>query len=286
MPSTAAMGDAAMIQNLRPPGNGFGRVIAYALQPSKKAVIVAGNVRGRHVAALLREFNQWRDLNPGVACPVFHACLSAAPADSLSSAGWREVAERYVREMNYGDSPWIAIQHADTDVDHIHIIASRIRNDGACVDSSREFQRGRQACRLIEREMGLNGVVPRGANPGKTVKERPGSGDVRTRLRVLVSIAARGSPSISAFIARLEALEVEVKGYIRDEEVVGIGFALDGVACKGSRLGRDLSWPGLQSRHGVRYEPARDLPALRAASARAKSFPTAAPPRDRLDSPG
>jgi MobA/VirD2-like, nuclease domain len=273
-----------MIQNLSPPGGGFGHAIAYALQPSKKALIVAGNVRGRNVAALVREFNQWRDLNPGVACPVFHACLSAAPADSLSSAGWREVAERYVREMHYGDSPWIAIQHADTDIDHIHVIASRIRNDGACVDSAREFQRGRQACRLIEREMGLTGVVPRGGKPGEFVEEKPG--DVRDRLRALVSIAARGTPSISAFIARLEALEVEVKVYINEDQVVGIGFALGGVACKGCSLGRDFSWPGLQRRHGVRYEPARDLPALLAASARAKSFPAAAPPRDRLDSPG
>lgn len=263
-----------MIQNLSPPGKGFGHAIAYALQPSKKALIVAGNVRGRNVAALLREFNQWRDLNPGVACPVFHACLSAAPADSLSSAGWQEVAERYVREMHYGDSPWIAIQHADTDVDHIHVIASRIRNDGECVDSAREFQRGRQACRLIEREMGLHGVIPRGANPGEKVKERPGPGGVPARLRVLVSMAARGAFSISAFIARLEALGVEVKGYVKEGEVVGIAFALAGVACKGSRLGRDFSWPGLQRRHGVRYEAARDLPALRAATARAKSFTT------------
>jgi hypothetical protein len=264
-----------MIQNLSPPGEGFGRVIAYALQPSKKALIVAGNVRGRHVAALRREFNQWRDLNPGVAFPVFHACLSAAPADSLSGADWREVAERYVREMHYGDSPWIAIRHADTDIDHIHVIASRIRNDGACVGSAREFQRGQQACRLIEREMGLNGVVSRGANPGERVKERPGSGDVRTRLRVLVAIAARGTPSIAVFIARLETLGVEVKGYLTGDEVIGIAFALGGVACKGSRLDRTLSWQGLQRRHGLSYEAARDLPALRAATARAKSF---APP--------
>jgi Relaxase/Mobilisation nuclease domain len=263
-----------MIQTLSPPGEGFGRVIAYALQPSKKALIVAGNVRGRNVAALRREFNQWRDLNPSVACPVFHACLSAAPADSLSSAGWREVAERYIQEMRYGDSPWIAIQHADTDVDHIHVIASRIRNDGACVDGAREVQRGRQACRRIELEMGLKGVVPRGADPGKSIKEPPGPGQVPARLRLLVSIAARGALSISVFIARLEALGVEVKGYIKGGEVVGISFALRGVACLGSRLGRDFSWQGLQRRHGVRYEAARDLPSLRAAAARAKSFST------------
>ena len=260
-----------MIQNISPPAKGFGHALAYALQPSKKALIVAGNVRGRNVATLLREFNQWRDLNPSVALPVFHACLSAAPADSLSGAGWREVAERYIREMRYDESPWIGIRHADTDVDHIHLIASRIRNDGACVDSVREFQRGRQACRRIEREMGLAGVALRA--PGDIARECPGQ--VRDRLRALVSIAARGGPSISAFIARLEALGVEVKGYIKNEEVVGIGFALDGVACKGSRLDPAFSWPGLRRRHGVTYEAARDLPALRAATARAKSF---APP--------
>jgi relaxase-like protein len=261
-----------MIQNLSPPAEGFGRVIAYALQPFKNARLVAGNVRGRNVATLRREFNQWRDLNPSVTFPVFHACLSAAPADSLSGAGWREVAERYIREMHYDASPWIAIRHADTDVDHIHLIASRIRNDGATVDSFREFQRGRQACRLIEREMGLTRVVSNGANPGEAVMERPDR--VRERLRQLVSTAARGAPSITVFVARLEALGVEVKGNITGRRVAGISFALSGVVCQGSRLGRTLSWRSLQRCHGVGYDAARDLPALRAASARAKSFTT------------
>jgi hypothetical protein len=88
-----------MIQNISPPAKGFGRLFAYALQPSKQAVIVAGNVRGRNVAALRREFNQWRDLNPGVALPAFHASLSAAPGDALSSAGWSPCSSR-------GSRPW------------------------------------------------------------------------------------------------------------------------------------------------------------------------------------
>lgn len=259
-----------MIQNVSPPAKGFGRLFAYTLRPSKQAVIVAGNVRGRNVAALRREFNQWRDLNPGVALPAFHASLSAAPGDSLSSAGWREVAQRYVREMSYGESPWIAIRHADSDVDHIHVIASRIRNDGTCVDGVGESQRGRRACRRIEREMGLTRVVLDSAKPGKTAAERPGQ--IRDRLRRLVSTAARGTPSIAVFIARLETLGVEVKGYFRSDEVVGIAFALGGVACNGFRLDRTFSWPGLQRRHGLSYEAARDLPALRAATARARSF--------------
>jgi hypothetical protein len=74
------------------------------------------------------------------------------------------------------------------------------------------------------------------------------------------------------FIARLETLGVEVKGYFTGDEVVGIAFALGGVTCNGFRLDRALSWQGLRRVHGLNYEAARYLPALRAATARAKSF--------------
>ena len=54
--------------------------------------------------------------------------------------------------------------------------------------------------------------------------------------------------------------------------VSGISFAYDGVACKGSDLGRGYSWRQLQERAGIAYEPARDLAVLRAAADRATTF--------------
>lgn len=274
-----------MIQKLSDPGKGFGGVLRYDLQPSKDAQIIAGNVRGQDAGALAREFSQWRDLNPRVTLPVFHGSLSAAPGDVLAEAAWRDVAERYIQKMRYQDSPWIAIRHADTDDDHIHIIASRIRNDGKRVKDFQEIKRGEEACRQIEREMGLTRVAPSRESSRRAVHrgelatfERTARVGVVARLQEHVTIAARDRPTVSDFVARLEAQGVEVKANIATTgRVAGISFALDGVAVKGSDLGRAFSWQALQQRQGVRYEPDRDLPSLRDASSRTQEITSRVP---------
>jgi hypothetical protein len=80
---------------------------------------------------------------------------------------------------------------------------------------------------------------------------------------------------------RLEAQGIEVRANIAaNARVSGISFAYDGVACKGSDLGRGYSWRQLQERAGISYEPVRDLSVLRAAGERATaSYASSWPPR-------
>jgi hypothetical protein len=266
-----------VIHKLSRPGRGFGPVLRYLLQPHKDHEIVAGNVRGDDAVALGSELDRWRDLNPDVVRPVFSASLSVAPGNQLSAAGWRQVAEKYIEKMHLDDSPWVAVRHRDTDYDHIHIVASRIRNDGKLVDGSFERWRGLDVCRQIEREMNLTRLAParesfrRGLDRRElAVFEHTGRVSVSARLQQHVAIAARGGPTASEWVARLEAQGVDVKLRIDSAgRVVGVSFALDGVALRGSDLGRAYTWRGLLQHQGVRFQPVRDLPALAAASARA-----------------
>jgi hypothetical protein len=281
---------AVVILKFSRSGSRFGPVLRYLLQPEKGHEIVAGNVPGHDAATLNRELSQWRDLNPNVTKPLFIASLSAAPADLLSTADWRQVARRFVEQMHFADSPWIAVRHRDTDADHIHLVAVRIRHDGKGVDPSHDAWRGLDACRQIEHEMNLSRLPARRELLGRALRrdelavfEHTGRIRVLSRLQQHVVIAARGDPTASEWVARLEAQGVKVKARIGpDDRVTGISFGLDGMAIKGSNLGRAYSWRGLQQHRGVRYEAGRDLPALAAATARAGTSTSRAPVRHRL----
>ncbi|WP_239149701.1 relaxase/mobilization nuclease domain-containing protein [Streptomyces sp. SID12501] len=90
---------------------------------------------------------------------VWHCPVRAAPEDRhLSDAEWGEIAQRIVAAA--GISPegddlacrWIAVRHAD---DHIHILATTVREDGRRPKLHDSGIRVGDECREIEKDYGL-----------------------------------------------------------------------------------------------------------------------------------
>ncbi|MFH9069680.1 relaxase/mobilization nuclease domain-containing protein [Streptomyces alboflavus] len=90
---------------------------------------------------------------------VWHCPVRAAPTDRyLSDAEWGEIAQRIVEAAGIappGDDlacRWIAVRHAD---DHIHILATTVREDGRRPKLHDSGLRVGDACREIEKDYGL-----------------------------------------------------------------------------------------------------------------------------------
>ncbi|WP_435212558.1 relaxase/mobilization nuclease domain-containing protein [Streptomyces sp. bgisy034] len=90
---------------------------------------------------------------------VWHCPVRAAPEDRyLSDAEWAEIAQRIVQAAGIapaGDDlacRWIAVRHAD---DHIHILATTVREDGRRPKLHDSGIRVGDACREIEKDYGL-----------------------------------------------------------------------------------------------------------------------------------
>ncbi|WP_242552745.1 relaxase/mobilization nuclease domain-containing protein, partial [Streptomyces beijiangensis] len=90
---------------------------------------------------------------------VWHCPVRAAPEDRhLSDAEWGEIAQRIVEAAGIappGDDlacRWIAVRHAD---DHIHILATTVREDGCRPKLHDSGVRVGDACRQIEKDYGL-----------------------------------------------------------------------------------------------------------------------------------
>ncbi|QQC90585.1 relaxase/mobilization nuclease domain-containing protein [Streptomyces alfalfae] len=90
---------------------------------------------------------------------VWHCPVRAAPEDRhLSDAEWADIAQRIVEAAGIappGDDlacRWIAVRHAD---DHIHILATTVREDGRRPKLHDSGIRVGDACRQIETDYGL-----------------------------------------------------------------------------------------------------------------------------------
>jgi hypothetical protein len=199
---------------------------------------------------------------------VWHCPVRAAPEDRhLSDAEWADIAERIVQAVGIapdGDDlacRWIAVRHAD---DHIHILATTVREDGRRPKLHDSGKRAGHECRQIEKDYGL-----RQLNPGDgTATRRPTQGEMhkaerlgweqtsREWLEDRIRTAIPHAANVEELLAYLEADGVEVKPRrLPSGDLQGYSVGRPGdlkangeqVYIAGGRIAPDLSLPKLQA---------------------------------------
>jgi hypothetical protein len=200
---------------------------------------------------------------------VWHCPVRTAPGDRhLSDAEWGEVARRIVHAAGIapdGDPlacRWIAVRHAD---DHIHILATTVREDGRRPKLHNCGMRAQAEARLIEKELGLHQVAP----GDRTGDRRPTQAEMhkadrlgweqtsRAWLQERIRAAIPHAASTEELFAFLEAdgVDVKVRRY-PSGDLLGYSVGRPGdvkadgeqVYIPGSKIAPDLSLPNLQAR--------------------------------------
>lgn len=176
---------------------------------------------------------------------VWHLSVRNAPTDrTLSDQEWGDVARRMVAAAGIDDPEqgsgcrWVAVRHAD---DHIHILATLVREDGYRPDLDFDAVRVQAEARLLEKELGL-----RQLNPGDgTAAQRPTSAErhkadrmgrertPREELRETVRRAAAGVASEEEFFERLGASGALVRKRVAPSgDLLGYTVALQGTSTR------------------------------------------------------
>ncbi|MFD5084245.1 relaxase/mobilization nuclease domain-containing protein [Kitasatospora sp. NPDC058406] len=213
-----------------------------------------------------------RETRTGKSVPqhVWHCPVRTAPGDRyLTDAEWAEVARRIVHATGIapdGDDNgcrWIAVRHAD---DHIHIMATSVREDGRRPRNKGDGRRAQAECREIEKELGL-----RRLNPGDgTAAPMPTSAEQAKAQRAGHPLTAKEwlqeqAQAVAAavrdeqeYFSTLTALGIQVRYRIGPEsgDVLGYSLARPGdtnangepVYFGGSKLAPDLSINRLRER--------------------------------------
>jgi hypothetical protein len=203
--------------------------------------------------------------------PVWHCSVRAAPGDrNLSDAEWATVAQEVMDRTGLAPVDddeavrWVAVRHAP---DHIHIVATLARQDGARPNIWNDFFKVRAACQSAERRLGLQRTAP----ADRTAAKRPTRAETeqaarngwaeptRITLRREVSTAAAGASTEQEFFARLRDAGVLVRHRESTKtpgEITGYAVALPKhttstggeVWFGGGKLAPDLTLPKLRRR--------------------------------------
>ncbi|WP_329398915.1 relaxase/mobilization nuclease domain-containing protein [Streptomyces melanogenes] len=200
---------------------------------------------------------------------VWHMSVRAAPEDPiLSDEDWAAVARRMVAATGIapeGDEQacrWAAVRHAD---DHIHIIATLVRDDGRRPRLHNEARRAQAECRRIEADYDLRRVPPgdgtaakRPTSAERHKAKRQGKGRTsREELRETARRAVAGATSEEEFFDRLAAAGVLIRKRIAPSgDLLGYKVAFpddrngdkEPVFYAGSTLSPDLSLPRIRQR--------------------------------------
>ncbi|WP_236073157.1 mobilization protein [Streptomyces tardus] len=229
---------------------------------------------GRDRSATLKQLQRLLDqpvlnTDPRPKRHVWHLSVRNSTHDrTLTDQEWGDIARRMVAAAGIDDPArqpgcrWAAVRHAD---DHIHIVATLVREDGYTPKLNHDATRVQAQARLLETELGL-----RRLHKGDgTAAKRPTSAEhhkarrhgrtrtAREELRETVRRAAAGTHNESEFFERLAAAGLITRTRTAPSgDLLGYKVALPGdrnkdgnpVFYAGARLAPDLSLPRVRER--------------------------------------
>ena len=186
-------------------GKGFRGALNYDLQ-KEHGHIIETNMAGENPRELAAEFGEIRKLRPNLGKAVLHVSLSAAPGEKLTDEQWSDIGKRYLDGMGLEQNQFVITRHTDTEHEHVHILANRIRFDGSVTSDSQDYRRQETLMREIERDYGLERVAPsieaerRAPTKGEIEQAiRTGEPSTRQQLQQLADAAAKDSRSFTEY---------------------------------------------------------------------------------------
>ena len=236
-------------------GRGFYGCFRYVMgedEPTKDAHIIGGNLAGRDAKELSSEVRIPRQRRADIDKPVWHVPIAFHPEEQLTDAQMQDACTQFLDTFGVDREhhQYLIVRHHDTDHGHAHIIVNRISDEGRLLDLHRDRPRVKAATRQVEKDLELRITVE---------KDEP----FREDLKATITQVARENPQLDRFCQSLEDQAITPRFAYRNGTLHGITYRCDGTEIKGSKLGKEYSFPGLQKYQGIVYQPDRDEPIIR-----------------------
>ena len=215
--------------------------------------------------------------------PVWHAILALPPGEHLDDQQWREAIEMYLSDLGFSDlNKWVAVLHGDTDHEHVHIVANRIRLDEefSMVKDSNERSRSCDSSSRIEDNFGLGKAPAASETWGTAISrnaleaaEREGTVPLKHRMIAKIAGAVEACQAQGGDMFLLVQLLRRQHVYVhftksQDGQPKGIAYEYNGTIISGRKLKRSrLTFQKLIQQEGISYDP-ETFPSLEIETAR------------------
>lgn len=234
--------------------------------------LIAGNLAGKKIREIAREFQKIRGLRPDIEKCVWHNSLRLPIGEKISHEKWSEIAMDYISEMGLEGHQFTAWQHDDEDGQHIHIVANRIGLNGSVFLGQNENLISTRVIHQLELKHKLQ--ITKGVeyteegkikmrdkkSLGKNEIEmalRKGEQPPRMQLQQGIRAALDCKPDVDLFMKRLQTIGIAaIPNVASTGKMNGFSFEINGIKFKASDLGDEFKWAKLSQRMG--YDQNRD----------------------------
>lgn len=203
----------------------------------------------------IKSFEPYLIANNKTENPIFHVSINPSPKDNLTDEDYKDIADRYMQDMGYGDQPYVVFKHTDIDRTHLHVVSIRVDETGKKIDSSFEKVRSMKICRQLEKDYNLHPATKQEQRvytiPTKLLNYK--EGDVKQQVGNIAKAVLKNYTfqSIGEYRTLLEKMNVtveEVKGLKNSIPYHGLIYsALDndknkiGKPFKSSLFGKEIN---------------------------------------------
>lgn len=211
----------------------------------------------------VKSFEPYLIANKRTEKPIFHVSLNPSPKDSLTDEAFREIADRYMKDMSYENQPYVVFKHTDIDRIHLHVVSVRVDENGKKIDSNFENMRSMKVCRQIESDFKLTPATKQEEQADYITPTKPinyKEGDIKSQIGNITKAIMNNYnfQSVGEYRTLLEIFNVsveELKGVKNVNPYQGLLYsAMDennqkvGVPIKASKISKSVGYHALQKK--------------------------------------
>ena len=240
-------------------GSDFAGLTNYILS-KEKSQLLCTNLAGSTPQEFWQQLEATTLLNPDVSYPVCHTSISFAIEDTpkLSSNTLLTVVDATRKGIGLDSCLYFAATHGDRKHFHLHLAASRIDVEGNCVSDWHNFYRLEKTLRSLEEELDLKKIkcswevehtAPSTGQERRKRREKeefsqglrqtPPTPSAVEKIQATIAISIEPGKNLNQLFADLKNENIFPRLKVNsDGQILGISYLADGVAIKGSKLGR------------------------------------------------
>ena len=103
----------------------------------------------------VNQFKLYTDQNPRAKVNSYHYSLNFHEDDQLDNDQMIKIADKFMKDVRFGNQPYLVYRHYDSGHPHIHIVSTNIQANGKRINDSWNARLMRNAAEEVERDYGL-----------------------------------------------------------------------------------------------------------------------------------